>query len=60
MEVRAEIDNELTEKSIAFMKEENAKGKPFFLYLPFSMATPQIFPPNSSQESPALVSTATN
>ena len=37
MEVRAEIDNELTEKSIAFMKEENAKGKPFFLYLPFSM-----------------------
>lgn len=37
MEVRAEIDNELTEKSIAFMKEEHAKGKPFFLYLPFSM-----------------------
>ena len=37
MAVRAEIDNELTEKSIAFMKQENAKGKPFFLYLPFSM-----------------------
>lgn len=37
MEVRAEIDNELTEKSITFMKEEHAKGKPFFLYLPFSM-----------------------
>jgi arylsulfatase A-like enzyme len=37
MEVRAEIDNELTEKSIAFMKQENAAGKPFFLYLPFSM-----------------------
>lgn len=37
MEVRAEVDNELTEKSIAFMKQENAAGKPFFLYLPFSM-----------------------
>ena len=37
MEVRAEIDNELTEKSIAFMKQENTAGKPFFLYLPFSM-----------------------
>lgn len=37
MEVRAEIDNELTEKSISFMKQENAAGKPFFLYLPFSM-----------------------
>ncbi len=37
MEVRAEIDNDLTEKSIAFMKQENAAGKPFFLYLPFSM-----------------------
>jgi arylsulfatase len=37
MAVRAEIDNELTERSIAFMKQENAAGKPFFLYLPFSM-----------------------
>jgi arylsulfatase len=37
MEVRSEIDNELTEKSIAFMKQQNAAGKPFFLYLPFSM-----------------------
>ena len=37
MAVRAEIDNELTDKSIAFMKQENAAGKPFFLYLPFSM-----------------------
>ena len=37
MAVRAEIDNELTEKSIAFMKQQNAAGKPFFLYLPFSM-----------------------
>jgi arylsulfatase len=35
--VRAEIDDELTDKSIAFMKEEHAQGKPFFLYLPFSM-----------------------
>jgi arylsulfatase A-like enzyme len=36
-EVRAEIDNELTDKAIAFMKREKAAGKPFFLYLPFSM-----------------------
>ena len=36
-EVRAEIDNELTEKSIDFMKRQHAAGKPFFLYLPFSM-----------------------
>lgn len=36
-EVRAEIDNELVEKSIDFMKRQRAAGKPFFLYLPFSM-----------------------
>jgi arylsulfatase A-like enzyme len=36
-EVRAEIDNELTDKSIDFMKRQHAAGKPFFLYLPFSM-----------------------
>jgi arylsulfatase len=37
MEVRAEIDNELVAKSIDFMKRQKAAGKPFFLYLPFSM-----------------------
>jgi arylsulfatase A-like enzyme len=36
-EVRAEIDTELTAKSIDFMKRSQAAGKPFFLYLPFSM-----------------------
>jgi arylsulfatase A-like enzyme len=36
-EVRAEVDNELTARSIAFMKQQHAAGKPFFLYLPFSM-----------------------
>jgi arylsulfatase len=36
-EVRAEIDNELVAKSIKFMKQQTAAGKPFFLYLPFSM-----------------------
>ncbi len=36
-EVRAEIDNELAAKSIDFMKRQKAAGKPFFLYLPFSM-----------------------
>ena len=35
--VRAEIDNDLTDRSIAFMKAQQAAGKPFFLYLPFSM-----------------------
>ena len=36
-EVRAEIDNELVARSIDFMKRQHAAGKPFFLYLPFSM-----------------------
>jgi arylsulfatase len=36
-EVRAEIDNELVAKSINFMKRQSTAGKPFFLYLPFSM-----------------------
>jgi arylsulfatase A-like enzyme len=37
MEVRAEIDVELTAKSIDFMKRQVDASKPFFLYLPFSM-----------------------
>ena len=36
-DVRAEIDVELVAKSIDFMKRQKAAGKPFFLYLPFSM-----------------------
>jgi arylsulfatase A-like enzyme len=36
-EVRAEIDNDLVDRSIAFMKRQQAAGKAFFLYLPFSM-----------------------
>jgi arylsulfatase A-like enzyme len=36
-DVRANIDNELVAKSIDFMKRQKAAGKPFFLYLPFSM-----------------------
>jgi arylsulfatase len=36
-EVRAEIDNDLTDRSITFMKQQQAAGKPFFVYLPFSM-----------------------
>ena len=43
-EVRAEIDNELTDKSIAFMKDQQAAGKPFFLYLPFSMGHAPNYP----------------
>lgn len=37
LEVRANIDNELVAKSIDFMQRQQAAGKPFFLYLPFSM-----------------------
>ncbi len=37
LEVRAEVDVELTERSIAFMKKQHAAGKPFFLFFPFSM-----------------------
>ena len=36
-EVRANIDNELVDKSIDFMRRQKAAGKSFFLYLPFSM-----------------------
>ncbi len=36
-EVRAEIDAELVAKSVDFIKRQKATGKPFFLYLPFSM-----------------------
>jgi arylsulfatase A-like enzyme len=35
--VRANIDYELVDKSIDFMRRQKAAGKPFFLYLPFSM-----------------------
>ena len=43
-EVRAEIDNELTDRSIEFMKRQQAAGKPFFLYLPFSMGHAPNYP----------------
>jgi arylsulfatase len=43
-EVRAEIDNDLTDRSIAFMKQQRAAGKPFFLYLPFSMGHAPNYP----------------
>jgi len=36
-EVRANIDYELVDKSIDFMRRQKAAGKPLFLYLPFSM-----------------------
>src|SRR5690349_11542074 len=36
-EVRANIDYELVDKSIDFMRRQKAAGRPFFLYLPFSM-----------------------
>jgi arylsulfatase A-like enzyme len=36
-EVRANIDYELVDKSIDFMRRQKAAGKAFFLYLPFSI-----------------------
>jgi arylsulfatase A-like enzyme len=36
-DVRANIDIELVDKSIDFVRRQKAAGKPFFLYLPFSM-----------------------
>jgi arylsulfatase len=42
-EVRGNIDNELVDKSIDFMRRQKTAGKPFFLYLPFSMGhTPNL------------------
>jgi hypothetical protein len=35
-EVRRDIDWELVERSIDFMKRQKTAGKPFFLYLPIS------------------------
>jgi arylsulfatase A-like enzyme len=43
-EVRAEIDNELTDKAIDFMKRQVTAGKPFFCYLPFSMGHAPNYP----------------
>ena len=43
-EVRAEIDVDLTDRSIAFIKQHAATGKPFFLYLPFSMGHAPNYP----------------
>lgn len=43
-EVRAEIDNELVDKSIDFMRRQEEAGKPFFLYLPFSMGHAPNYP----------------
>src|SRR5260370_34825193 len=37
-EVRANIDYELVDNSIEFMRRQKAAGKPFFLYLPLSKA----------------------
>jgi arylsulfatase len=43
-EVRAEIDNDLTDRTIAFMKQQHSAGKPFFVYLPFSMGHAPSYP----------------
>ena len=50
-EVRAIIDNELIDKSIDFMRRQRAAGKPFFLYLPFSMGHFPNLPSRSSRSS---------
>ena len=43
-ELRAEIDNDLTDRTIAFMKQQEAAGKPFFVYLPFSVGHAPNYP----------------
>ncbi|MGO9831517.1 MAG: arylsulfatase [Myxococcaceae bacterium] len=43
-EVRAEVDNELTARAIAFLKQQVAAKKPFFLYFPFSMGHAPNYP----------------
>jgi arylsulfatase len=43
-EVRAEIDNDLTDRAIAFIKQQAAARKPFFLYFPFSMGHAPNYP----------------
>jgi arylsulfatase A-like enzyme len=58
--VRAEIDNELTDKSIDFMTRQHAAGKPFFLYLPFSMGHIPNLRRKSSPASRASATTATS
>ncbi len=46
-ELRAEIDTDLVARSIDFIERQAGAGKPFFLYLPFSMGH---FPNYPSQE----------
>jgi arylsulfatase A-like enzyme len=43
-EVRAEIDNDLTDRAIAFIRQSEKAGKPFFCYLPFSMGHAPNYP----------------
>jgi hypothetical protein len=58
-EVRANIDNELVDKSIDFMRRQKAAGRSFFLYLPFSMDTCRIFHPSNLRASRGSETTAT-
>ena len=59
MEVRANIDNELVDKSIDFMWRQKAAGRPFFLYLPFSMGHVPNLPSHSSKANHGSEITAT-
>jgi len=59
-EVRAEIDNALVAKSIDFIRRQKAAGKPFFLYLPFSMGHFPNLPSKQFEASRGSASTATS
>ncbi|MBL8213611.1 MAG: sulfatase-like hydrolase/transferase, partial [Bryobacterales bacterium] len=44
LEARANIDRELTDRSIAFLRKQTAARKPFFLYLPYTQTHMPVTP----------------
>jgi arylsulfatase A-like enzyme len=58
-DVRANIDNELVEKSTDFMRRQKTAGKPFFLYCRFQWGMPRTCLRSSSRVSRELATTAT-
>jgi arylsulfatase len=59
-EVRRNIDAELVDKSIDFIKRQKAAGKPFFLYCRSLWDTSQTFHRRNSKANRELATTATS